>query len=129
MAFSFATIRFFAVIRQTVNVPVVSCPQKWVKPRKVKVSGFPSPRCFRFRAANRPNSISLVLSGCNSKPNFASRSRNSRRNRSASVRCSKTHHKIVSVADDNHVAVCHFLAPGFNPQIENIMQVYVREQR
>jgi hypothetical protein len=48
---------------------------------------FPSPRCFRFRAANRPNSISRVLSGCNSKPNFASRSRNSLWNRSASVRC------------------------------------------
>src|SRR5260370_42416267 len=54
MTLSFATIRFFAVIRQTVNAPVVlRCPQKWVKPKNVKVSGFPSPRCFRFRAANR----------------------------------------------------------------------------
>jgi hypothetical protein len=49
-------------------------PTKMGKPRKVRVSGFPSPRCFRFRAARRPNSISLVLSECNSKPNFARRS-------------------------------------------------------
>src|SRR5260370_14669575 len=49
--------------------------------------GFLSPRSFRSRAANRPNSISRVLSGCSSKPNFASRSRNSFSNRSASVWC------------------------------------------
>ena len=39
MALSFATSRFFAVIRQTMNGPVVAWPQKWVKPRNVKVSG------------------------------------------------------------------------------------------
>jgi hypothetical protein len=33
-----------------------------------EVSGFPSPRCFRSRVAKRPNSISRVLSACNSKP-------------------------------------------------------------
>src|SRR5207245_11546176 len=53
----------------------------------VKVSGFPCPRCLRFRTANRPNSIRRVLSGCNSRPNLTSRSRNSDRNRSASARC------------------------------------------
>jgi len=63
---------------------LVALPTIGVKPRKVRVSGLPCPRCFRFRAANRPNSISRVLSGCNSKPNFASRSRNSFRKRSAS---------------------------------------------
>src|ERR1019366_2179869 len=51
MALSFATIRFFAVIRQTMKAPsLMRCPQKWVKPKNVKVSGFPSPRCFRSRA-------------------------------------------------------------------------------
>jgi hypothetical protein len=50
---------------------------------------FSLPRRCRVRAANRPNSISRVLSACNSKPNFANRSRNSSKNRSASIRCSK----------------------------------------
>jgi hypothetical protein len=85
ITFSFATIRFFAVIRQTMKAPLVSCLQKWVKPKNVKVSGFPSPRCFRSRAANCPNSSSRVLSACNSKPNLASRSRKFSKNRSASV--------------------------------------------
>ena len=80
MTVSFATIRFFAVMRQTLKAPLlVRFPQKCVNPRNVKVSGFPSPRCFRFRAANRPNSIRRVLSGCNSRPNLTSRSRNSDR--------------------------------------------------
>ena len=40
------------------------------------------------RAASRPNSISRVLPGCNSSPNFANLPRSSARNRSASSRCS-----------------------------------------
>jgi hypothetical protein len=35
-----------------------------VKPRKLKVSGFPAPRARRFMLAKRPNSMSRVLSGC-----------------------------------------------------------------
>jgi hypothetical protein len=62
-------------------------PTEVSKTQERKGLCFPSPRCFRLRAANRPNSISRVLSGCNSKPNFARRSRNSFRKRSASVRC------------------------------------------
>jgi hypothetical protein len=38
MALSFATIRFFAVIRQTMKAPLVNCPQKWVKPTDGKSS-------------------------------------------------------------------------------------------
>jgi hypothetical protein len=34
-----------------------------VKPKNVKVSGFPSPRSLRSFAAKRPNSIKRVLSG------------------------------------------------------------------
>jgi PleD family two-component response regulator len=42
MTLSFATIRFFAVMRQTLKAPLlVSCPQKCVNPRNVKVSGSP----------------------------------------------------------------------------------------
>src|SRR6516164_2243196 len=41
----------------------------------------------------------------------------------------ETYHKIVGIADDNHLAHSHFLAPGFYPQIENVVQVHVGEQR
>src|SRR5438034_2321437 len=49
MTWSFATIRFFAVMRQTLKAPLlVRFPQKCVNPRNVKVSGFPWPRCLGF---------------------------------------------------------------------------------
>jgi hypothetical protein len=54
----------------TVREPLIREPH-CKKPRNVKVSGFPSPRCFRFRSANCPNSISRVFSACNCRPNFA----------------------------------------------------------
>jgi len=63
------------------------CPQISVNPRKLNVSGFPSPHCFRFAATKRPNSIRRVLSGCSSSPNFCRRSRQSWENCSASPRC------------------------------------------
>src|SRR6266850_1751970 len=41
------------VCRRTVKRPLLLFfPQMCVKPRKLNVSGFPSPRCFRFSAAN-----------------------------------------------------------------------------
>src|SRR5204863_1190610 len=62
--------------------------QLCVKPRKLKVSGFPSPRPRRAWSANRPNSRRRVLSGCSSRPNRSNRSRSSARNCTASCRCS-----------------------------------------
>jgi hypothetical protein len=82
-----ARIRFEIVIRRTQNRPFFDVAQMCVKPRKSNVSGLPSPRAARFDAANRPNSISRVLSGCSSSPNFANLPRSSSRNRSASCRC------------------------------------------
>jgi hypothetical protein len=42
-------------LRFTVNLPLFQIvPQICVKPRKLKVSGFPAPSRFRFPSANRP---------------------------------------------------------------------------
>jgi hypothetical protein len=115
-----------AVRRQALKAPLlVRFPQKCVNPRNVKVSGFPSPRCFRFRTANRPNSIRRVLSGCNSRPNLTSRFRQEPLGVSSVL---KTQSKIVGIAHHNYLAACDFLAPGLSPQVEHIMQVHVREQ-
>lgn len=54
--------------------------QMCVNPRKLNVSGFPSPLAFLRRAACGPNSISRVLPGCSSRLNLANRSRRSSRN-------------------------------------------------
>ncbi len=62
IAFSVARIRFFTVSRSILNPPFRVVLQQCVNPRKSNVSGFPSPRRFRFLIAKRPNSISRVLS-------------------------------------------------------------------
>jgi hypothetical protein len=87
ISFSFAVMRLPIVSRLTMKRPVLRVePQMWVKPKKSKVSGFPSPRSFRLLVVKRPNSIRRVFSGCSSRPNFRSRSRNCSRNCSASSR-------------------------------------------
>jgi len=47
-AFSLAESRLWMVLRKTRNLPRFQvCPEMWVKPRKLNVSGLPSPRSFR----------------------------------------------------------------------------------
>ena len=41
----------------------------------------------------------------------------------------ETDDEIVSVADHNHVPMRHFLAPLLGPQIEDVVQVHVGQQR
>src|SRR5215471_11806985 len=71
------------------NLPLRDRPQMNTKPRNLKVSGFPSPRCARLAAAKRPNSIRRVLSGCNDSENSSNRLRIASQKRRASVSCSK----------------------------------------
>src|SRR5215467_1529814 len=69
------------VFRFNRNLPRRDLPQMKVKPRKLKVSGFPSPRTLRSSPAERPNSISRVFSGCSDSANSCSRARISSRKR------------------------------------------------
>src|SRR6202158_2368731 len=70
-----ARMRLRIVVRRTVNRPSLFFPLICWKPRKSNVSGFPFPLRLRFSSANLPNSIRRVLSGCNSSPSLANRSR------------------------------------------------------
>ena len=54
---------------------------------------------------SRPNSISRVLSGCSSSPNFANRSRSSTRNRCASSSMLETDDEVVRETHDDHITV------------------------
>src|SRR6185437_2717424 len=68
-ACSFARTRSLRDLRLIWNLPRFDRPQMKVKPRKVKVSGLPSPRRLRLSSAKRPNSISRVFSGCSDSAN------------------------------------------------------------
>ena len=59
------TLIFHAALRHHLPLCVALlsiCLCSTLKPRKVKVSGLPSPRRLRFSAARRPNSMSRVFS-------------------------------------------------------------------
>src|SRR3979490_2336875 len=67
ISLSLVRIRSRRVLRLIRNLPRRDLPQMKVKPRKLKVSGLPSPGRLRFSAAKRPNSISRVFSGCSER--------------------------------------------------------------
>ena len=86
-------------------------------------------RLSRSRAACRPNSISRVFSAFSSRPNFASLSRSSAQNRSASSRCSNPTTKS-SAKRTMITSPCACRRPPLvSPEVKDVVQVDVREQR
>ena len=100
-----------------------------VKPRNWNVSGLPRPRALRFRAANRPNSISRVFSAFSSKPNFASLSRRSDPEPLRVIPVLEPHHEVISPAHDDHITARVPSPPLVSPEVEDIVQVDVRQER
>src|SRR5712691_3731500 len=103
---SFADRRSRRLLRRIWNRPCRVRPQIWVKPRKSNVSGLPSPSLARRAAAERPNVISRVFSGCNVSANSANRSRiMSRKRRPSAVGLVlEADHDVVRITHDHHVA-------------------------
>src|SRR6516225_8912842 len=129
-AFSLACSRLRIVCRTTVNIPLLLFfPQICVKPRKLNVSGFPSPRRFRFVSANGPNSRRRVFSGCSSSANFRNRSVSSAQNRSASDFTWESQHDVIREPHHDHVALGSLPTPGVDPQLEDIVEIDIRQER
>src|ERR1022692_73586 len=103
------------VLRLRRNLPPRDLPQIKDIPRKLKVSGLPSPRCLRLFAAWRPNSIRRVFFGCSDSENSCSRS--------GIGFLFKTDHDIVRIPHDDHVARGLAPSPAFRPEIETVVQV------
>src|SRR5215468_10975151 len=106
IALSLARMRFLIVLRPMTNdLHLRDRVQKWVKPKKSNVSGFPSPSLARCLAAWRPKRISRVLSGCNANSNARSLSCEAWRGKARNFRLSRLHtllHAITQVG-----LVCH----------------------
>src|SRR5882672_1033126 len=129
-SFSFACSRLRIVCRRTVNRPLLLfLSQMCVKPRKLNVSGFPSPRCFRFLTANGPNSSRRVFSGCSSRSNFRIRSVSSAQNCLASDFFLESNDDVVSKPHDDYITVGLLSTPRLNPQVEYIVEIDVGQQR
>ena len=109
--------------------PVASCRRCSVKPRKAKVSGLPSPRCARRTAAWRPNSIRRVLSGCSDSANFCQALAHHIEKPMGIGLVLEPDHHVVGITHDDHVAGGVALSPAVHPQVEDVVQVDVGEQR
>src|SRR5688572_18722584 len=101
---SLARIRFLSVTRLSLKRPFLVVAQTRVNPRNENVSGLPSPRSARFKAANRPNWIRRVFSAFNSSANSASLSRRSAQNPLGVLPMLKPHHEVVAEAHDDNIA-------------------------
>src|SRR3984885_9082060 len=104
-AFSFVCNLLRIVCRNTVKRPLLLFfTQMCLKPRKLNVSGFPSPRHCRWSIAYGPNSSSRVFSV--SSPKLLG------------IRfLLKAQHDIVREAHDDHVAMRSLLTPLLDPSI------------
>src|SRR5215472_14097410 len=100
-----------------------------VKPRKTKVSGLLTPRFLRLTAAWRPNSITRVLTGWSDKRECREPLAHCIEEATCVVRMLEAGHQIIGVTHDDHVAAGFLPSPAFGPQIENVMQVDVAEER
>src|SRR5215468_3111461 len=106
-----------------------------VKPRKLKVSGVPSPRRLRRSAAKRPNSISRVFSGCSDSANSPNLTASQPLAHLIEEALSVTlvleaDDKIVGIPHDDHVARDFPPSPvAVDPEVEHVVQVDVGKQR
>ena len=120
-------MRSLRVFRRIWKCPVRVCPQMSVKPRKVKVSGLPSPRCSRLP----PHGGQTRSTG--SCPDAATA-------KTPATACAvlpetawpqlraQSPAPVIRVADDDHVAGGVAFAPLLRPEIENVVQVGVSQQ-
>ena len=118
--------RVFRLMR---NLPARDLPQMKVKPRKLKVSGLPSPRLSRFAAAKRPNSIRRVLSGCSDSANSSQPLAHRLEEATGVGLVLEAHDHVIGIAHDDHVAGGLPPSPALGPEIEDVVQVDVGQER
>src|SRR6476646_1839433 len=115
---SFARMRSRRVILLIWNLPVCVLPQMKVKPRKLKVSGLPSPYRLRRSAAKRPNSISRVFSGWSVIQEAT-----------GVALVLKADDEVVGVPHDDYVARGFAPSPALGPKVERVVRVDIGKQR
>ena len=103
-------------------------PQMNTKPRNLKVSGFPSPRCARLSAARRPNSIRRVLSRCSDSENSSNRSRIVPETPGVGL-VLEANNNVVGIPHDDDVARGLAPSPALGPEIEHVVQIDVGQER
>src|SRR5437879_2575110 len=113
-------------VRPMLIVPRRVFVRKCLKPRKVKVAGLITGRtvpCNRLPSKRN----TAVFSSATWSPKAASRSSTSRRNRSASSRVLERRHEVVGVPGELRPSSAALLEAPFKPQVQDVVQVHVRQ--
>jgi hypothetical protein len=100
--------------------------QKWVKPKKSNVSGFPSPRLSRCLAATEADQSGLVRVQCQFERahSFVQILQKG----FCLMLVLKTDDHIIGKAHDDHIAGRFGLTPFMDPKIVRVVQVDVRKR-
>src|ERR1035441_9802149 len=129
-ASSLRRTRFESVCRVSLNRPDFRVfPQMCVNPRNWNVSGLPSPRAARSRAAYRPNSISRFFSAFSSKTYLREPVAKVSPELLGVFPMLKAHHEVVSEPHDDNVTARVPSPPLVSPQVQDVVRVDVPEQR
>ena len=127
---SLARIRFEIVIRASLKRPFLVFAQMCVKPRNSNVSGLPRPRARSSLGGEPPELDQARLLGVQLQARTSRAAREARpRNRSRVLPMLEAHHEVVREAHDDHVTARVPASPLVGPQVEDVVQVDVREQR
>src|SRR5258706_16472415 len=100
-----------------------------VNPRKLKVSGRLSPRPARRLAAYLPNSIRRVFSALRARRKLRQPGLHVRAKAFGVIDVLETDNDVVRVADDHYLAPSLAPSPALCPEVEDVVEVDVRQQR
>ena len=125
---SFARMRSRRLFRLTRNFPARDLPQMKVKPRNLKVSGLPCPRCSRCRREAAELDHAGLVRVERQRERLDPRAHRLEEPPGVGLVLEARDH-IVRIADDDHVAGSLALSPAFGPQIQPVVQVDVGKQR
>ena len=99
------------------------------KPRNLKVSGLPNPRLSQFCAAKRPNSIRRVFSGCSDQRKRPQPFAHIVPEAPGVGLMLEADDEVVGIPNHDHVARGLAPSPALGPEVENVVEIDVREQR
>ena len=126
---SFACNLLRIVCRSTVNRPFRFFPQMCVKPRKLNVSGFPSPARSPVLGRERPELDQPRLLGVQLQAELREPLAQLRQEPLGLRSVLESHDEVVREPHDDHVAARLLLPPPLDPEVEHVVQVDVRQER
>ena len=122
-------MRLRIVLRLTMNRPNPFFPLMCVKPRKSNVSGLAFPSSFPVLFGKPTELDPARLVGMEFQPKLPQPFPKVFQETICFRLMLESYDGVIRIADDHHLALRIFPAPDVHPEIENVVQVDIREER